>query len=1070
MSGRGFHTRKIFWTAVSAALLFFTAAVIATPFLVNSDYVKERISKAVQSKAGIDASFSEVSVSFFPGFHVALSGIRTRQDGQQAGEIDSLLVYPDISSLFKGRLVVDKVVLQDVEAGKLIEKLRTEKVSSGKALSLLSIRDALFQFEPFISSEKGIVIVLENFTTRFFKGVDTSVRLQSVNGSITGTVLLKNLDMKGEYLQTFIPGNRALLSASTDTAKIRFAVDEKGRLAGDCEFNDLVFYSAQDRNLTLDPEKMTVKFDMSPTKSKIHIKADSLAPVLQKPEISFVRMPDLPSTNLKFSAEKVNINPAEIYAAAFIGDNIVSRNIFRIIDSGVSPAIEVKFETSNESGLFHPKNLTIKGSLQTGTVNIPETDLTARNVSGSAFMKDGTLDLEVAQGNVENSGIYQGTVTVDLISGPEVPFTSRLSLNADLKKAPAALSRLIDNETFAGEMKRVTVSEGSAVVDLFLEKRPEKELTIEVTAKDIRLEGTYDRMHDRIEIFEGSFCYKNKTARIDHMTARSGGSYIYDACMEFRLSPEPTADIRSGKALLQIKEIFPYLQSLNAFPLESIPFSPQSGTIWVDSLNLALPFKKKEKQIFRMTGKAKDIQAASGKGKEADCVLSFDFTVSGDQMSFSDLTGRVEDIQPVFELSGLPFVKGIRAPFEITGGKMEIESAELFFTGMFDFPSGPAVELSVRRNEPDVLILEHLSVIDQPATRFNFWNSDKKNSFEGFLSSSSLKKLFTHRFLEQKDIFQSAGENHFLISEGRDTFLKLEAYHLDLTPAMTQKNTNRKIRQWFQDKPILIKARYLDTGRYRLNKVTAMLDIKPDKTVIHLRKGDFCGIEIKGTVMKKRESVEFRADAAARKREDLQQTAECLFNGKTLIDGSYSFEGLFHAKTSMERLKEMISGNFELSASNGRIYRLTLLSRILSVINVSKFLKGRLPDLLQDGFAYNTFSLKADVKNSRIQVKEGIIDGTDMSIIFTGEIYPVRREINLTFLVAPFKTVDLIVKKIPVLSTLLGGKLVSIPVKAEGSMNQPAVIPLHPSAVSTGLTNLMKNIVNAPVKLMEKLP
>ena len=129
-----------------------------------------------------------------------------------------------------------------------------------------------------------------------------------------------------------------------------------------------------------------------------------------------------------------------------------------------------------------------------------------------------------------------------------------------------------------------------------------------------------------------------------------------------------------------------------------------------------------------------------------------------------------------------------------------------------------------------------------------------------------------------------------------------------------------------------------------------------------------------------------------------------------------------------------------------------------------------MPDILQDGFAYHTVSVKADIKDSRIVVKEGIIDGTDMSIIFTGDIYPVQKKIDLTFLVAPFKTVDMIVKNIPVLNTLLGGKLVSIPVKAEGNMKNPTVIPLHPSAVGTGLTNMMKNIVNAPVKLMEKLP
>ena len=601
MAGRGFHSRKIFWATVTAVLVLFISAALSTPFLVNSDYVKSRISNAVRSKAGIDIRFSEVSISFFHGFHLALSGIRTRQDDQQSDTIETLLVYPSVSSLFKGHLVVTKVVLEDFEAGKLIEQLRTDTLSSGKALSPLFIRDAVFQFEPFIHRKKGVKVVLKNLAAGFFKAADISVRLHRVNESMTGTVLLENLDVKGKVLQSFIPGSRAIPSASTGTAKIDFSLDEKGRLSGNCEFRNLVLHSAQKRDLTLAPQELTVTFDISASKSAVRIKAASLAPVLQNPEISFVRTPGLPSTTLKFSAGKVNIEPAEIYANAFIGENIVSRNIFRIIDSGVSRNIEVAFETDKHSGLFQPENLTIKGTLLSGSVNIPETDLTARNVSGSAFMKDGTLDLEIGRGNVENSGIHQGTVSVDLLSGPDVPFTSRFSLNADLKNAPATLSRLIENEPFAGEMKRVTVSEGSAQVDLFLDKKPEKDLTVEVTAKNIRLEGSYDRMHDRIEIFDGSFFYKNKTARIDHVTGRSGGSYIYDACMEFRLSPEPTANIRSGKALLEINELIPYLKSAGLFPAEFIPFSPQRGKVWIDSFNFVLTFKKKEKQTLRMT-------------------------------------------------------------------------------------------------------------------------------------------------------------------------------------------------------------------------------------------------------------------------------------------------------------------------------------------------------------------------------------------------------------------------------------------------------------------------------------
>jgi hypothetical protein len=76
---------------------------------------------------------------------------------------------------------------------------------------------------------------------------------------------------------------------------------------------------------------------------------------------------------------------------------------------------------------------------------------------------------------------------------------------------------------------------------------------------------------------------------------------------------------------------------------------------------------------------------------------------------------------------------------------------------------------------------------------------------------------------------------------------------------------------------------------------------------------------------------------------------------------------------------------------------------------------------------------------------------------------------DLTCLVAPFKTIDLIIEKIPIVSTLLGGSLVSVPVKASGKISDPLVVPLHPSAVGEGLINMMTNILKTPVRLLDKL-
>ncbi|MBT5988796.1 hypothetical protein HOG75_03710, partial [bacterium] len=152
----------------------------------------------------------------------------------------------------------------------------------------------------------------------------------------------------------------------------------------------------------------------------------------------------------------------------------------------------------------------------------------------------------------------------------------------------------------------------------------------------------------------------------------------------------------------------------------------------------------------------------------------------------------------------------------------------------------------------------------------------------------------------------------------------------------------------------------------------------------------------------------------------------------------------------------------------GRIYKLTLISRILSILNVSKIFRGKFPNVTQNGFAYNKIILEADIKDSIIYLTKAIIDGQDMALIFSGWIDPANDTLDLTCLVAPFKTIDLIIKKIPIVNTLLGGRLVSVPIKASGKLSDPVVVPLHPSAVGDGLISMMSDILKTPVKLWDK--
>ncbi len=237
---------------------------------------------------------------------------------------------------------------------------------------------------------------------------------------------------------------------------------------------------------------------------------------------------------------------------------------------------------------------------------------------------------------------------------------------------------------------------------------------------------------------------------------------------------------------------------------------------------------------------------------------------------------------------------------------------------------------------------------------------------------------------------------------------------------------------------------------------------------LETKKAELCGINTPGILKISPGKIQLDFKPVA-ENSDLDSALNCLWNRKDLAHGNFNFEGHVFTQAQKEVLIQNLQGEMELAGENGRIYRFGLLAKIFALLNVTEIISGNLPDLSKEGFAYNFLNIKADLRNGRLGLKEAVIDSPSLEVVFKGDVDLTDKELDLTVLIAPFRTVDRIIKHIPLLKDVLQGNLIAIPVRVTGNWEDPRITPLSPSAVTSEVLGIMKRTLKLPVKIIQPL-
>lgn len=240
---------------------------------------------------------------------------------------------------------------------------------------------------------------------------------------------------------------------------------------------------------------------------------------------------------------------------------------------------------------------------------------------------------------------------------------------------------------------------------------------------------------------------------------------------------------------------------------------------------------------------------------------------------------------------------------------------------------------------------------------------------------------------------------------------------------------------------------------------------------VRVQEGSLCGIDLEGTLSLRGKERELRARFSAAEA-PLGETLRCLGVKEGLADGTFLLEATFEAEGAGDLLGEGSRGTLYLYSGGGRIYRLTALSRLFSILNVTEVFRGKFPDFTGKGFAYERLEVVGTMADGILRITEGVVEGPSMKIFVEGDVALPSGYLDLRVLVAPLRTVDALLSKIPLLGYVLTGKsktFISIPFRVRGDYRDPEVIPIPPSEVGKGLLGIVERTLRLPFTIINPL-
>jgi hypothetical protein len=247
-------------------------------------------------------------------------------------------------------------------------------------------------------------------------------------------------------------------------------------------------------------------------------------------------------------------------------------------------------------------------------------------------------------------------------------------------------------------------------------------------------------------------------------------------------------------------------------------------------------------------------------------------------------------------------------------------------------------------------------------------------------------------------------------------------------------------------------------------QATALLS--PNGIRAEIERGDVCGIGTAGRVdfIDREIGLDLSFSVA---NGQLESTSLCLTDNRHALTGSYSLNGQVTGQGAPEKVLQSLRGQFDFSARDGQFQpsaNVGALESTFNYLNEKGDFNVEFPDLNREAFPFRSIRFQGTVQGMTLVNDQLVIQSTLYIVSGDGRVDLEHQHIDARGLVTVRLPGNRIIRRIPLVGSILGGSILGIPVRVVGPLENPTVTYLSPTDVGAELLNIPVRILGLPLE------